>query len=364
MYPEYFLIEKWRCPVSLVQLTIDGISVKVLQGTSVLDAARQAHIRIPTLCHLPDLTPEGACRLCVVKIEGMRTLTASCVQPAAEGMVVSTHTPEVLEARRMVLELILANHPADCLSCSRNLNCELQALAAELGVKPPRFAGKKRHYPLDDSNEFIVRDNEKCILCGRCVRVCQELQACDILGFMERGFDTKLAPAFDTPTHESNCVFCGACVSVCPVGALTEKNLCMEGRPDKKVRTTCPFCGVGCNFDLNIKDGKIIGVTSSPDSPVNGRLLCVKGRFGVDYVHSPQRLTTPLIRKNDKLEPASWDEALDLVAKRLGEIKQADGPDSIAALSSARCTNEENYVMQKFMRAVIGTNSVDHCART
>ena len=347
-----------------IQLTIDGISVRVAQGTSVLDAAFQAGIRIPTLCHLSDLTPDGACRLCVVKIDGMRTLTASCVQPATEGMVVSTHTQEVLDARRMVLELLLANHPTDCLSCARNLNCELQMLAAELGVQSPRFSGSKRHYAIDDGNAFIVRDNEKCILCGRCVRTCQELQVCNVLGFMERGFNSKVAPAFDTPTQESDCVFCGACVSACPVGALTEQELCREGRPDKKIRTTCPFCGVGCNFDLNVKDGRIIGVTSNPDSPVNGRLLCVKGRFGVDYVHSPERLTTPLIRKNGKLEPSSWNEALELVAKSLAETKQAHGADSIAALSSARCTNEENYAMQKFMRAVIGTNSVDHCART
>ncbi len=347
-----------------IQLTIDGISIQTEPGTTVLEAARQAGIRIPTLCHLADLSPEGACRVCVVKIEGMRTLTASCVQPVAAGMVIHTHTAEVLEARRMVLELLLANHPTDCLACARNLNCELQTLAADLGVKTPPFSGQQRHYSIDDGNSFIVRDNEKCILCGRCVRVCQELQACNVLGFMNRGFDTKLATAFDTPTHESECVFCGACVSACPVGALTEKVLGQAGRPDKKVRTTCPFCGVGCNFDLNVKDGKIIGVTSNPDSPVNGRLLCVKGRFGTDYVHSPQRLTTPLLRKNGRLEPVSWDEALDFTAGRLAVIKREHGPDSIAALSSARCTNEENYLLQKFMRAVIGTNSVDHCART
>ena len=352
------------CLVNNIQLFIDGISVRVAQGTSVLDSARQAGVRIPTLCHLADLTPEGACRLCIVKIEGMRTLTASCSQPATEGMIVSTHTAEVLEARRMVLELILANHPADCFACTRNLNCELQTLAAELGVQSPRFSGMKRSYPIDDANAFIVRNNEKCILCGRCVRTCQELQCCNILGFTERGFDTKIATAFDTPTHLSDCVFCGACVSACPVGALTEKELCSEGRPDKKVRTTCPFCGVGCNFDLNVKNGRVIGVTSNPDSPVNGRLLCVKGRFGTDYIHSPERLTTPLIRKQGILEPSSWDEALDLVAYRLSDAKQRHGADSIAALSSARCTNEENYMMQKFMRAVIGTNSVDHCART
>ena len=350
--------------MDLIELTIDGISIQAESGTSVLEAARQAGIRIPTLCHLADLTPEGACRLCVVKIDGMRTLTAACVQPVAAGMVVHTHTAEVLEARRTVLELLLANHPTDCLACVRNLDCELQTLAAELGASRPHFAGQQRHYVRDDGNAFIVRDNEKCILCGRCVRVCQELQVCNVLGFMNLGFETKLGPAFDTPTHESDCVFCGACVSACPVGALTEKVLGQEGRPDKKVRTTCPFCGVGCNFDLNVKDGKIIGVTSNPDSPVNGRLLCVKGRFGTDYVHSPQRLTTPLLRKNGRLEPVAWDEALNFTAARLAGIKREHGPDSIAALSSARCTNEENYLLQKFMRAVIGTNSVDHCART
>lgn len=350
--------------MKLVQLTIDGISLQVDATSSVLDAARQAGVVIPTLCHLADLSPAGACRLCIVKIEGLRTLSASCVHPVAEGMVVHTHTQEVLDARRMMLELLLANHPSDCLACTRNLNCELQSLAADLGVRNTSISGKVRHYDRDEANAFIVRDNEKCILCGRCVRTCQELQCCNILEFNGRGFGTKIAPAFDTPTHESDCVFCGACVSACPVGALTEKQLCLEGRPEKKVRTTCPFCGVGCNFDLNVKHGKISGVTSNPDSPVNGRLLCVKGRFGTDFVHSPERLTTPLIKKNGQLEPATWDEALDLVASSFIETRTNHGPDSIAALSSARCTNEENYVMQKFMRAVIGTNSVDHCART
>ena len=347
-----------------IRITIDGISLQVPQGITILEAACRVNIKIPTLCHLSDLTPTGSCRMCVVKVEGVRNLCASCVHPAAEGMVIYTHSQEVLEARRSVLEFLLANHPTDCLSCSRNTDCELQSLAADLSLTFNRISGEKRHYPVDRDNAFIMRDNEKCILCGRCVRVCEELQVCNVLGFMGRGFLTKVAPPFDTPTHDSDCVFCGACVSACPVGALTEKELSQAGKPDRKVRTTCPFCGVGCNFDLNVKHGRVIGVTSSPDSPVNGRLLCVKGRFGVDYVNSPERLTQPLIRKNDKLEPASWNEALDLVVKRLTEIRSSHGPDSIAALSSARCTNEENYVLQKFMRAVIGTNSIDHCART
>ena len=351
--------------MSLLKIKIDGITLQVPEGISVLDAARQANIRIPTLCHLASLSPVGACRMCLVKIDGMRTLTASCVQPVAEGMSIHTHTEEILSARREILELLLANHPADCLYCTRNLDCELQSLAAELGVKAQRFKGLTRHYPLDDTNKFIVRDNEKCILCGRCVRTCQELQCCDVLEFCNRGFDSKVAPAFDTATAESACVFCGACVDACPVGALVERNFWENGgKPDKKVRTTCPFCGVGCNFDLNVKADQILGVTSNPDSPVNGRLLCVKGRFGTDFVHSPRRLTTPLIRRHGRLEPASWEEALTLVADRFTQIRDNYGGDALAALSSARCTNEENYILQKFMRAVIGTHNIDHCART
>lgn len=347
-----------------VQIMIDGINLSVPDGISVLDAARKANIRIPTLCHLPDLTPDGACRLCLVKIEGRTALAAACVQPVADGMVVHTHTQEVLSARKAMLELLLANHPVDCLACVRNLSCELQSLAAELGVRNIRFQGAKRRYPIDNTNSFIVRDNEKCILCGRCVRTCQELQCCNVLDFSQRGFNAKVSPAWDTEAAESECVYCGACVSACPVGALTEKNFWEAGNPDRKIRTTCPFCGVGCNFDLNVKDERIIGVTSSPDAPVNGRLLCVKGRFGVDFVHSPHRLTTPLIRRDGELKPASWEEALDLVAENFGSIKDNYGADALAALSSARCTNEENYLMQKFMRAAIGTNNIDHCART
>jgi len=262
------------------------------------------------------------------------------------------------------VELLLANHPTDCLTCQRNLDCELQKLATDLGIRTVRFQGDQRQYPLDDSNPFIVRDNTKCVLCGRCVRVCKEVQCCNVLDWTDRGFNSKITPAFDEALTDSSCVFCGTCVSACPVGALTAKPWFDAGLPDKKVRTTCPFCGVGCNFDLNVKDDKVIGVTSNIDSPVNGRLLCVKGRFGTDYVHSPERLTTPLIKKDGELVAATWDEALDLVAEKFSAIKRDFGADAIAALSSARCVNEENYLMQKFMRAVIGTNNVDHCART
>lgn len=350
--------------MELVTLTIDGRQVSVARGTSVLAAARLLGINIPTLCHLDDLTPEGCCRVCLVEVDGLRSLTTACTHPVQAGMVVRTNTAAVREARRMSVELLLSSHPQDCLACERNLACELQALAAALGVRDVRFRGEQRRYAVDNSNPFIIRDSEKCVLCGRCVRVCKELQCCNVLDYSERGFTSKVAPAFDTDLGDSSCVFCGTCVSACPTAALVEKPLYGSGLPDKKVKTTCPFCGVGCNFDLNVKDGAVIGVTSNPTSVVNGRLLCVKGRFGTDYVHSPDRLTSPLIKKDGVFVEATWDEALDLVAGHFAAIKEAHGPDAIAALSSARCTNEENYLMQKFMRAVIGTNSVDHCART
>jgi predicted molibdopterin-dependent oxidoreductase YjgC len=347
-----------------ITLTIDGRPVSVPPGTTVLNAARLLGIDIPTLCHLADLTPEGCCRVCLVEIAGVRTLATACTYPVAEGMAVRTDTADVREARRTVVEMLLANHPPDCLACQANQRCELQRLALDLGVRSIPFAGERRRYAPDDSNPFIIRDNEKCVLCGRCVRVCKELQCCNVLDWTERGFASKITPAFDSAMADSSCVFCGTCVSACPTGALTEKTLYASGLPDKKVKTTCPFCGVGCNFDLNVKDGEIIGVTSNETSAVNGRLLCVKGRFGTDYVHSPERLTSPLVRKDGVLAEATWDEALGLVADRLAAIKADHGPDAIAALSSARCTNEENYLLQKFMRAAVGTNNVDHCART
>jgi formate dehydrogenase alpha subunit len=352
--------------VSSVTLTINGQQVTVPKGTSVLYAARKIGVDIPTLCHDQELTRFGACRICVVEIPGMRNLPASCVTEATDGMVVFTESEAVAEARKTILELMLANHPMDCLICSKNGACSLQNYAYRYDVQGNAFPGEKHNYPIENENPFIVRDMNKCILCGKCVRACAEIQGRSVIDFAYRGFDAKVSPAMDLPLGESECVFCGSCVAVCPVGALSEKAMLGKGRTweVKKVRTTCPFCGVGCNYDLNVKDGKVIGITSNPDSPVNGRHTCIKGRFGTDYIHSPQRLTRPLIKKNGEFVEATWDEALDLVAAKLGEIKDKYGSDAIAALSSARCTNEDNYVLQKFIRARIGTNNVDHCART
>lgn len=350
--------------VEQVLLTINGISVTVPKGTTVLEAAQKAGVFIPTFCHDPELTKFGACRMCVVEIPGMRNLPASCVTEATDGMVVHTDSPAVREARKTILELMLANHPMDCLTCGKNGDCRLQDYAYMYGVKTEPFQGEKHSYPLENDNPFIIRDMDKCILCGKCVRACAEIQGKSIVDFAYRGFDAKITPAMDVPLSASECVFCGNCVAVCPVGALQEKGLRSVARTweVQKVKTTCPYCGTGCSLELNVKDNKVVGVTSC-DGDVNGRALCVKGRFGYGFIHHPDRLTTPLIKKDGVFVEASWDEAIGLVAEKLGQIKEQHGGDALAVLSSARCTNEENYLLQKFTRAVLGTNNIDHCAR-
>ena len=347
-----------------VTLTIDGIRVTVPKGATVLEAAQKAGIFIPTLCHDPELSKPGACRICVVEIKGARNLPASCVTEAAEGMEVYTASPAVIEARKTILELLLSNHPEDCLTCAKNGDCRLQDYAYLYGVKAGTFGGERHAYPLEEDNPFIVRDMNKCILCGKCIRMCAEVQGNNVVDFAYRGFATKVTPAMDLPLSQSECVFCGNCVAVCPVGALTEKGMLGRGRrwEIKKVTTTCPYCGCGCTFDLNVKDGRVIGVTSA-DGDVNGRALCVKGRFGYGFIHHPDRLKKPLVKKDGRFVEASWEEAIGLVAAKLKNVKENHGPDAVGILTSARCTNEENYLMNKFARAVIGTNNIDHCAR-
>ena len=351
---------------NMINLTIDGNIVSVEEGTLLLDACRQMGIKIPTLCHDETLKPFGGCRLCVVEIEGFRNLAASCSTVVQEGMVVRTNTDTVINARKMVLDVLLSNHPVeDCLTCNKTGECGLQNYAYEYNVKPSFFGAKKK-YEIEAKNPVFFRDQTKCILCGKCVRVCKEVQVTTAIDFVGRGFESKIAAGFDLPLSEDNCRLCGQCISMCPVGAIMNKQL-VGTRPWEitKVRTTCPFCGTGCNFDLNVANGKVIGVTPPEEGAVvNGKSLCVKGRSHIDLINSPNRLTSPLKKVNGEFVEISWDEAIKTIAEKFTEIKDKYGSDSIAGLSSARTTNEDNYTFQKFMRVAIGTNNVDHCART
>lgn len=350
-----------------VNITINGQKIEAKSGQTVLDAATEAGVRIPTLCHHPALEPVGACRMCMVEIEGQRNIQPACTFAIAEGMEVQTHTPKVEEVRRFALELLLSDHPLDCMTCERTGSCELQDLAYEYGLSEIKYEGVQHEYPIDTSNPFYIRDYNKCILCRRCVRACNEINGVEAIGVIQRGFDSKIGTAFDGPMQDSVCEFCGMCVELCPTAALVPKQAVQKGRAWEldQVATTCPYCGVGCQFYLNVKDDKVVSVSSKWDAPSNYGWTCVKGRYGWDYIHHPDRLTQPLIRreKGGEFEAVSWDEALDYVADRFSQIQEQHGPAALGTFSSAKCTNEDNYVMQKFTRAVLKTNSVDHCAR-
>ena len=345
--------------------SLNGLTAPFEPGQTILEAARGADVFIPTLCDYKDTIPTGACRVCVVEVEGARNLVPACATPVTPNMVVRTDTARVEAARRMVLELILASVDHNCLICEANGACELQDLAYRHQVAPPVYAtplGTTYYY--EDNNAMIVRDTSKCIMCGRCVKACSERQVNLAIAIGYRGAHSAIVATGDQPLIDSECVFCGECVQACPTAALLDKHARYQGRPWelKQVRSTCPYCGVGCQIDLHVKEGRIVKVTGADAIPNRGR-LCVKGRFGWHFVHHPERLKTPLIRENGQLRKATWEEALDLVARRLREIKEEHGPEKIGGWCSARVTNEENYLMQKFLRAVIGTNHVDHCAR-
>ena len=365
-----------------ISLSIDGVKIDVPEGTTVLEAALSAGIYIPTLCHYSDLEPYGGCRLCVVEIEKMRGLPTSCTLPATNGMVVNTQSAAVNEVRRASLELILSSHPCDCLLCHRrercgpndiclrhvavtdrcvtcpsNQDCELQKVVDYLGVHELTIPRDTTPRELDTSNPFFDLDRNRCILCSRCVRACQEITGVGAIDMAFRGYAMKVATSGDTSLMDSICRSCGECMARCPVGAINPKETIP---PDKEVKTVCPYCGTGCSMYLGVKDGKISGVRGDPAGPANQGRLCVKGRFGIaEFVNHRDRLTTPLVRKNDVLVEASWEEALSLVAEKLGKYRG----DDVAVISSARSTNEDNYVMQKLARAVLNTNNIDHCAR-
>lgn len=308
-----------------VTLTINGKEVTVPAGTTVLDAARGAGYFIPTFCHDPDIPGYGGCRICVVEVKGARALVASCCAEVTNGMVVETESQAVNEARRTILELILANHPPDCLTCDKNGDCRLQDYAYRYDVRSSGFKGEKHNYPIDDSNPYIIRDLNKCILCGRCVRTCEQVEDRQVINFAYRGFNTKVAPAMDTNLAESACVSCARCVMVCPVGALSYSNLAGKGRTYeiRKEPVTCTFCEAGCQFDLNYKGDKVLAVTARETG--TGRPLCLKGRLGLELLYSDEPVT-PMLKKDDQFVEVSWPEALGMedVLKKLGDLKKLD----------------------------------------
>jgi predicted molibdopterin-dependent oxidoreductase YjgC len=364
-----------------INIAIDGKKIEAQEGQTVLQVARENGINIPTLCYHKDLSPTGNCRMCVVNVKGSRFLQAACVTQVWEGMEIDTQSQQVIASRKLTLEMMLANHPQECLTCDVSGECELQDLAYEYQVEVPAWGSKGTRYQVDsDPNPFVRVDMNKCILCRRCVEACAEIQVRDVWGVAKRGFEEVIVAGAGTTMLEARCESCGQCVAYCPTGALSNKLSYGQGTARAhqitKVTTTCGYCGVGCQFDLIIKHKKIIGVSSHPGAPVNNMALCVKGRYGYDFVHHPDRLKKPRVRryllenKDKRLKgntwdwiETDWDTALDITAQKLSEARNTHGPDSVGVLTSAKCLNEENYLMNKLARQVIGTNNIDHCAR-
>jgi NADH-quinone oxidoreductase chain G len=341
-----------------VTVTIDGVTVKVKPTATILDAAKAAGVRIPVLCADDKLHPYGSCRICIVEIEkSPRKFTPSCTTPVTDNMVVKTMSPDLIEARKRILELLLNNHPLDCPVCDKAGSCQLQDLVHEYGLGPSRFSEPKRTVAPSYHSKIIDREVSRCVLCGKCVRVCREQNAVRELAFTRRGDKSKVSTDFDQPL---DCEFCGECVEICPVGALTTKQFKYKGRTWNLDRTTsvCNYCGCGCRTSYESRLGRIVRVKSAARN-----YLCSKGRFGWDAVHHPDRLSTPLVRVGGELVPATWDEAIAMVVTNLRVIKNKKGADSIGGLGSVRTTNEESYLFQKFMRTAVGTNNVDLLAR-
>lgn len=347
----------------MIDIKINDKDYRVEKDKTILEVCEEVGIEIPTLCHDARLEGFAACRMCLVEVGDWGKLETSCTTKVKDGMVVSTNNEKVMEARKGVLDLILSNHPMECLTCDKSGACKLQDYAYDYGLEDGSYVGEKRDKEIDSTNPFYYFDPEKCILCGLCVRVCDEVQGTNAIGFEDRGFTTLVATPFNVGIDNSKCVSCGNCVSVCPVGALMPKTReKFRYWETEKTRTTCSYCGVGCQLDLVTKDNKVVGAEPAFDA-VNDGMLCVKGKFGYKFLSHSDRLKTPLIKRDGKFEEASWDEAYSLIASKINNTKKEYGPDSFGGLTSARCTNEENYLFQKLFRAVIGTNSVDHCAR-
>jgi formate dehydrogenase major subunit len=351
-----------------VTLEIDGISVTVPKGTSVMRASTEAGINVPKLCATDTLEAFGSCRVCLVEIEGRKGYPASCTTPAENGMRVKTQTTKLADIRRGMLELYISDHPLDCLTCPTNGNCELQDVAGLVGLREVRYGYKgENHLELkkDESNPYFTYDPSKCIVCNRCVRACEETQGTFALTINGRGFESRVAAGQNEAFMESECVSCGACVQACPTATLTEKTVIRIGQAEHSKITTCAYCGVGCGFKAEMKGSEVVRMVPWKDGKANHGHSCVKGRFAWGYATHKERMLKPMIRKKitDPWQEVSWEEAISYAASEFRRIQQQSGPDSIGGITSSRCTNEETYLVQKLVRAAFGNNNVDTCAR-
>jgi formate dehydrogenase alpha subunit len=377
----------------MIKLKIDGKSIQAKSGSTVMEAALAHGIDIPRLCYHPDLTVSGGCRLCLVDVDGFDNPSTSCGLACQDGMQVQTQSERLYDMRRDIIDMFVSEHPLDCVTCEKSGTCQLQKYAYEYDVTETSLTFESPRTLYQDDNPFFIRDHQYCILCGRCVRVCDEIVGVTAIDFAGRGIESHIATPFDGPMLDSTCVFCGNCVQVCPTAALIPVSRLKKGREWEfdRVKSICGYCGVGCQIEYSLKDEVIVYAEAPADAPVNGDFLCTKGRYGWDFATNSERLNSPMVRRDlayelgitqepwelpqesplklrrpkvdDYFVPIEWDDALDLVATRLAVIVQESGPDSVMGLASARCTNEENYLFQKFFRAGIRTNNVDHCAR-
>lgn len=352
----------------MVQLTIDGHTITVAAGTSVMRAAAEMGINIPKLCASDNLEAFGSCRLCLVQIDGRRGYPASCTTPVEAGMVIHTETPKLHDLRRNVMELYISDHPLDCLTCPANGNCELQDMAGVVGLRNVRYGFDGANHlddAIDESNPYFTYDPSKCIVCSRCVRACDDVQGTFALTVAGRGFDARITAGQNDSFLGSDCVSCGACVQACPTSSLMEKTIIEQGQPEHSVITTCAYCGVGCGFKADMKGQEVVRMVPWKDGKANRGHSCVKGRFAWGYATHADRIVKPMIRSKitDPWREVSWEEALSYAASELKRIQAKYGRDAIGGLTSSRCTNEETFLVQKLVRAAFGTNNVDTCAR-
>jgi len=348
---------------TMITVTINGNEIEVVKGTTVLRAARAAGISIPSLCDYDLLDPFGACRMCLVEVEGMQRLQTACTLLPADGMALTTESEVLAKARRDVLELLLINHPLDCPFCDKSGECELQDMVLKYGPKIGRYTEPKRIVPARHEDPLLATNMERCIACERCVRLCEEVQGVSALTMVGRGTDTIMEP-FSPDSFD--CEYCGNCLPACPVGAILSTVEMHNYRPwsiDRETETVCGDCGVGCQLVVQVRDEKIARIATRTDLGINRGLLCSPGRFGYQYVGADERLTTPLIRRDGELVECSWEEAINCVADRLTAVKDQHGGGAIAGIASPRCTNEENYVFQRFLRVACGTNNIDSLSR-